>query len=80
MRLKYYERDEDRSWWKPFKTRTVPLTRADPLARQIEHFGKVIRGDEKPLVTGRDGLQNLRVVEAIAEAAKSGGSVDIALD
>jgi predicted dehydrogenase len=80
MRLKYYERDADRSWFKPFKTRTIPLTRADPLARQIEHFGKVIRGEEEPLVTGRDGLQNLRVVEAISEAAKTGGRVDIALN
>ena len=80
MRLKYYERDADRSWWKPFKTRMVPLTRADPLALQIEHFAKVIRGEQKPLVTGRDGLQNLRVVEAIAEAARTRGSIDIALD
>jgi len=80
MRLKYYERDGDRSWWKPFKTRTIPLDRADPLARQIEHFGKVIRGEEKPLVTGRDGLQNLRVVEAISEAARNGSAVEIARD
>ena len=80
MRLKYYARDGDRSWWKPFKTRTIPLDRADPLARQIEHFGKVIRGEEKPLVTGRDGLQNLRVVEAISEAARNGSAVEIARD
>ena len=29
----------------------------------------VIRGDAKPLVTVRYGLQNLRVTEAIAKAA-----------
>ena len=32
------------------------------LALQIEHFAAVIRGDTKPLVSGRDGLQNLRVI------------------
>jgi len=80
MRLKRYERDEERSWWKPFKMETIPLDRADPLARQIEHFGNVIRGEEKPLVTGRDGLQNLRVVDAIAEAARTGRTVEIPLN
>ena len=69
MRLLTYPRDEDRSWFKPFKDGKDPLERADPLAHQILHFGKVIRGEEKPLVTGRDGLMNLRVVDAIAEAA-----------
>jgi predicted dehydrogenase len=46
--------------------------RADPLARQIEHFGAVIHGEAEPLVTARDGLQNLRVTEAIVEAAQTG--------
>jgi predicted dehydrogenase len=32
----------------------------------------VIRGKATPLVSARDGLQNLRVVDAIVEAAKSG--------
>ena len=30
-------------------------------------FAAVIRGEAEPLVTCRDGLQNLRVAEAIAE-------------
>ena len=79
MRLKTYARDEDRSWFKPFKEETIDLERADPLARQILHFGEVIRGEAGPLVTGRDGLQNLRVVDAIAEAARTGRIVEISL-
>ena len=77
MRLRYYAKKEDRSWWKPFQTRVVELERADPLARQIEHFAAVIRGEVKPLVSGRDGLQNLRVTDAIVEAAKTGKTIDI---
>jgi len=39
---------------------------------QIAHFVAVIRGDATPLVTARDGVADLRVVEAIAEAAQTG--------
>ena len=78
MRLKYYEKKEDRSWYKPFKTRTVALERADPLANQIEQFAAVIRGEQEPLVTCRDGLQNLRVTDAISEAARTGQVVNTA--
>jgi predicted dehydrogenase len=41
----------------------------------MEHFGAVVRGKAEPLVSARDGLANLRVTEAITEAAKSGGIV-----
>ncbi|MGS5087921.1 Gfo/Idh/MocA family protein [Hydrogenophaga sp. A37] len=77
MRLKTYPRDEDRSWWKPFEVGTVGMVRDDPLKHQIEHFGAVVRGETTPLVSARDGLQNLRVTEAIAEAAASGRVVDL---
>ena len=77
MRVRYYEKKEDRSWWKPFQTRVISLARLDPLAEQIEHFAAVVRGEARPLVTAREGLMNLRVTEAIAEAAKSGRIVNI---
>ena len=72
MRLKVYDRDEDRSWWKPFRTAVADVERSDPLAHQLAHFCAVIRGEAKPLVSARDGLQNLRITEAIAEAARTG--------
>ena len=37
----------------------------------------VVRGEAAPLVSAQDGLQNLKITEAIAEAARSGRSVDI---
>lgn len=78
MRLKTYPRAEDRSWWKPFEVGTVGLVRDDPLKHQMEHFGAVVRGEASPLVTARDGLDNLRVTEAIAEAAATGRVVELA--
>ncbi len=72
MRLKTYPRPEDRSWWKPFEVRD------DPLKHQIEHFGAVIRGEAEPLVSARDGLLNLTITEAIAEAARTGRVIELA--
>lgn len=72
LRLKYYKQDQDRSWYKPFICETLYVERKDPLAEQIAHFAAVIRGEAEPLVTARDGLQNLRVTEAVAEAARTG--------
>ena len=75
MRLKYYKRDADRSWYKPFCRETLVVERKDPLAEQIAHFAAVIRGEAEPLVSARDGLQNLRVTEAIVEAARTGSVI-----
>lgn len=77
MRLKTYPRAEDRSWWKPFEVGVVGMAREDPLVHQMEHFGAVVRGEVEPLVTVQDGLANLRVTEAIAEAAKTGRTIEI---
>ena len=77
MRIKSYARAEDRSWWKPFELSRVELVREDPLSRQIAHFVAVIRGEAEPLVTARDGLNNLRVTEAISAAAENGALVNL---
>ena len=78
MRLKTYPRPEDRSWWKPFEVGTVGMVRDDPLKHQIEHFGAMVRGEAEPLVSACDGLLNLRVTEAIADAARTGRVVRLA--
>jgi predicted dehydrogenase len=72
MRLRTYRSAEERSWWKPFEMQLLAVDDVDPLARQLEHFCAVIRDEVAPLVGVRDGLQNLRVTEAIGEAAASG--------
>lgn len=71
MRLKTYAKAEERSWFKPYDVSTVALQREDPLRLQMDHFIRVIQGFDAPLVSAHDGLQNLRVVEAIAQAAAS---------
>lgn len=72
MRLQRYPGEAARSWHKALENSVVELEVVDPLERQIAQFVDVIRGNAKPVVSARDGLQNLRVVEAIVEAAKTG--------
>ena len=78
MRLKTYGKAEDRSWWKPFDMSVAAMTREDPLARQLEHFGAVIRGEMEPIVSARDGCENLRITNAIVESARTGQVINTA--
>ena len=78
MRLKTYGAAVDRSWWKPFEVSVATVTREDPLALQMEHFGAVIRGEVKPIVSARDGCENLRITTAIVESSRSGLTINTA--
>ncbi len=75
MRLKTYPRPQDRSWWKEFEVGVVGMVREDPIGLQMEHFGAVVRGEAEPLVSACEGLLNLRITEAIAQAVKTGETV-----
>ena len=70
MRLKYFGHDEEKSWWKPFLEEQISYERRDPLEEQLNHFINVIKGNELPQVTAFDGLQNLKIIEAIYESAE----------
>lgn len=72
MRLQRYATAADQSWHKPLAKSRLPLERADPLERQMAHFADVAARRAAPLVSARDGLANLRVVDAIVEAARTG--------
>jgi len=77
MRLRTFADGAEPSWRTPFEHASVALQRDDPLARQMAHFVQVVRGEAAPLVSARDGLQNLRVTEAIAQAARTAGLVSL---
>jgi predicted dehydrogenase len=77
MRLKTYANIDERSWSKPFQNETVEVERADPLERQLKNFCAVVRGEAEPVVTARDGLQNLRVIDGIIQAVRSGVTVEL---
>jgi predicted dehydrogenase len=79
MRLKTYAAEQERSWWRPFEQSQMQVERDDPIKLQMAHFGAVVRGESVPLVSARDGLNNLRVTEAIALSALSGQTVNLSI-
>jgi predicted dehydrogenase len=77
MRLNYHRHGEDASWLLPLAQERIAIEPVDPLVCQLAHFAAVIRSECAPLVSVADGLANLRVVEAIAHAARSGQAVEL---
>ncbi len=45
----------------------LPVTREEPLKRELEDFVHAVRAKRRPLVTGEDGLRALTLAHAIAE-------------
>jgi predicted dehydrogenase len=75
--LDVWHNEEKRSWWEPIHRTRLSFEPEDPLTLQIRHFCKVIRGDEPPLVSGREGLNTLKVITAVKQAAATGQLITI---
>lgn len=76
-RLELWTNPAKRSWLEPFAVERIVATEEDPLRAQIRQFCAVIRGEAQPLVSGREGLRTLTVIEAIHRAAATGARVII---
>lgn len=77
MRIKSYKGSGAPSWMKMMDDDHIQFDRTDPLEEQFKHFIRVIRNNEEPKVTAYDGLQNLKVVEAIFAASKFGTTIKL---
>lgn len=75
--LTLWTHQELRDWWTPISATSTPCDASDPLVNQIEHFAAVIEGRVAPLVSGREGLKTLAVIDAIQRSAQSGQMVSI---
>ena len=75
--LTLWRHDAARGWWEPMSGERVTFNAEPPLERQLANFTAVIRGEGKPLVSGREGLESLRVIEAIKTAAATGQGVSL---
>jgi len=45
----------------------LPVTRDEPLKRELQDFIDAVRGRRQPLVTGQDGLRALKLAQTIAD-------------
>lgn len=77
MRIKYYSDNTEPSWWNKFSSEEFHVEREDPLKCQLEHFYKMIKYDEIPLVSASDGLKNLQITDAIKKSTKTGRVIKI---
>jgi predicted dehydrogenase len=64
-------------WLQPLRRERVHFVPQDPLAAQVRHFCAVIQGREAPLIPGREGLETLKVIDAVKTAAATGGMVSL---
>lgn len=73
--LKIWRNHDRRDWLKPISVTSVAYGFEDPLVRQIRQFAAVIRGDEEPVAPAREGLETLRVIEAVKHSSRTGETV-----
>ena len=76
--LSLWTHDQARDWWSPMSANVLSCELSDPLINQIKHFASIIRKNALPLVSGREGLRTLAVIEAIQIAAKTGRKIQLA--
>ena len=77
--LQHWSYDKpDGAWADPLTRRTLPVRHADPYPRQLHHFARVIRGEERPVIDAAEGARTLAATLAIAESAKTGRPVEVA--
>jgi predicted dehydrogenase len=68
-RMELWRYKENTGWYAPLFREQLKIEPADPQVRQLQHFCRVIRGEEPPRVSGSDATRTLEVVEAIHKAA-----------
>jgi UDP-N-acetylglucosamine 3-dehydrogenase len=52
-------------------------TLQEPLKLELQHFAKCIAGEEKPIITGMDGLKALHTAEAALKSSATGKAVKL---
>ena len=55
----------------------LKLTEVDHFASEMDHFAECVLGNKDPRTPGEEGLADMRVIEAIDEAVKTGRTVAV---
>jgi predicted dehydrogenase len=75
MNLWSYAHGSAKGWWEPLMKRTESVPYFSPYSAQLEHFCKVIRGEEEPIINAKDALMTLATTLAILESSETGHPV-----
>lgn len=75
--LGLWQHEAEPSWWTPIYRKELEAADDDPLVLQIQHFARVALRQEEPFMSGREGMETLRVIEAIKQASATGETVNL---
>jgi predicted dehydrogenase len=70
LELWRYAAEDQSGWQHPLERSSYSIDHSDPIKSQMEHFCRVVRGEEVPLVDGHDATRSLAVAVAILESAE----------
>ncbi|MGH7212571.1 MAG: hypothetical protein ACREF1_14055 [Acetobacteraceae bacterium] len=73
--LTLWRYDGARGWDRPLVRETIPVERRNPLVEQRQHFLRIARREQPPLVSGRDGGRTLAATLAVGRSAAAGFAV-----
>jgi predicted dehydrogenase len=76
MELWRYADASRAGWQHPLERTRLDVVADDPLPRQLEHFRRVVRGEEQPVLDAADATRSLAVALAVQQSAISGQAVD----
>lgn len=74
---RWHEKGQE-SWNNPLTQKRHHVALADAYVEQLRNFAAVIRGEEKPALTSRDGAITLATTLAITESARRGQPIKVA--
>lgn len=77
LRLWRYDDSNAQDWTQPLVARDIETEFIDAYIAQIEHFCAVIRGQQTPIVTARDGMMSLRATLAVARSAADAAHISL---
>ncbi len=72
MELWRYADGAPKGWRRPLERVQVEVAANDPLQAQLEHFCRVVEGEEEPILDAEDGARSLAVALAVHESARRG--------
>lgn len=62
---------------RPSKREEIVLVEPNQFASEMDHFSHCVLNDQKPRTPGEDGLADMRIIQAIDEAARTGKVVAV---
>ncbi|WP_165823575.1 hypothetical protein [Metarhizobium album] len=76
--LRIWRYDGIRSWREPLtEERRLTVAPENPYVAQWDHFARVARGEEAPLISAEDAARTQIVAEAVMESSRSGSRIDL---